>query len=220
MRHPEECRELVDAEIMTASKGMRVDIFVNSVCHKLFLSEKMKERSELHGELGCITLRICSREDIFLLKSVTERDRDLDDMLVLLRKGIDSEVLLSECELQDRIDSKIGGRVWEAFLITKVEEMERKFDISMPWKRKLRRIADLKLGSLHVLDQINRGLKNVRELSDRLGLKPSEVRRYLAYLERADIIVMDRRTRPNIITVKSIGQDQDINERNKTCPIT
>ena len=98
VRHPEECRQLVDAVVLTATEGMRVDIFVRRVCNKLLFSEGMKRRSEIYGEMGCISLHICSREDIFLLKSVTERNRDLDDMVVLYRKGIDKAILIDECQ--------------------------------------------------------------------------------------------------------------------------
>jgi hypothetical protein len=181
VRHPEECRQLGDAEILTATEGMRVDIFVERVCNKLHLSEGMRRRSEIYGEMGCISLYICSREDIFLLKSVTERDRDLDDMLVLYRKGIDKEILLDECQQQDQYDAGVGGRIWEAFLITKIEEMEEKFSISIPWKRELKRLADLKLGSRLVLDQVKAGINTVNGLVERLEIEPSQVRKYLSY---------------------------------------
>ncbi|MGD0817372.1 MAG: hypothetical protein ABR986_03110 [Methanomassiliicoccales archaeon] len=202
LQHPLECKELVDAEILTTSKGMRVDIFVETVCHKLFLSEGIKRRSEYYGALGQISLSICSREDIFLLKSVTERNRDLDDMVVLYRKGIDKEILISECQSQDRYDSLISGRIWEAFLTTKVEEMENQFGISVPWKRELKRVADLKLGSKMVLDQIKAGVNTIHGISDRLHIEPNQVRRYLSSLERDGIVFLDKTVRPNIILLK------------------
>ena len=176
-RHPSECRELVDAEILTTSEGMRIDLFVKRVCNKLFLSEGMKERSEPYAEMGGIALRICSREDIFLLKSVTERNRDLEDMMALYRKGIDKEIVLSEVRRQDKLDSQISGRIWETFLLVKLEEMEDRFGISIPWRRELKRIADLKLGCALLLAQIDMGINTVDSISEKLDLNPSQTRR-------------------------------------------
>jgi hypothetical protein len=200
-RHPVECKELVDAEIMTTMNEMRVDIFVRTVCHKLFFSEGMKGRSELVGEMGHISLNICSREDIFLLKSVTERNRDLDDMVVLYRKGIDKDTLIGECQTQDLLDSQVGGRIWEAFLSTKIEEMEERFGISIPWKGELKRIADLKLGCTLVVKQIRAGSHTVNAISAELGIRPTDIRKYLTTLEHQGLVVLDRSKRPNQISL-------------------
>jgi predicted nucleotidyltransferase len=58
---PAECKGLVDAKIMTALIGMHIDIFIQTVCHKLILSQGMKARSDFFGDLNRITLNVCSR---------------------------------------------------------------------------------------------------------------------------------------------------------------
>lgn len=178
---------------------MRVDIFVKTVCHKLFLSNGMKGRSEFHGDMGHISLYICSREDIFLLKSVTERNRDLDDMVVLYRKGLDKDILISECRVQDDYDNLNRGRIWEAYLTTKIEEMEEKFGISIPWKNEIRRMAGLKLGRKMVLELVGEGADTVRDIAFRLGLDQADVRIYVRSLEMSGDVVLDRTVRPNKI---------------------
>ena len=200
---PMECESLVDAKIMTALIGMRVDIFVRTVCHKLVFSPGMKERSEFYGNYGNISLSICSREDIFLLKSVTERGRDLDDMIVLFRKGMDKDALLTECQIQGQYDELLDGRIWEAFLLRKIDEMEEKYGVSIPWKRELRRIAETKLGSKLVLEQIKGGLNTVNRISERLGLRPNDVRQYISQLESKGMIKIDRTIRPNTIAMNN-----------------
>jgi hypothetical protein len=199
---PMECRSLIDAKIMTALIGMRVDIFVQTVCHKLILSQGIKTRSEYFGDLNGISLYVCSREDLFLLKSVTERNRDLDDMIVLYRKGIDKEILLTECRSQSRHDDPIEGRIWEAFLLTKVQEMEERFGVSIPWKSEVERIASSKLGSRLVLEQISKGVTTVPEISANLELVSVQVRKYLSYLETLGTVEIDRKVKPNKIVIK------------------
>ena len=202
IRPPVECKSLVDAKILTAQRGMRVDIFVRTVCDKLVFSQGMKSRSEFYSDLGQISLSICSREDIFLLKSVTERNRDLDDMIVLYRKGINKETILTECRFQSQHDDLIKGRIWEAFLLTKIEEMEEKYGISVPWKRELKRIVEVKLSSKLVLEQIKNGLDTVPKISEELGLKSVQVKICLTHLETAGTILINNKVRPNKIALK------------------
>jgi len=73
IRYPTDCTALTDAIILGESRGIRIDIFVNSICRKLVLSDGIMDRSEEFGNLNNLSLSICSREDIFLSKSVTER---------------------------------------------------------------------------------------------------------------------------------------------------
>jgi hypothetical protein len=108
---PEGYEALVDAQIFEGDdRGVRFDLFVRRVCNGLELSEGMISRSDHYQDFGNLALMLCSREYIFLLKSVTERKRDLDDMLVLYRKGLDESVILQECAAQNNL-IKEGERI-------------------------------------------------------------------------------------------------------------
>lgn len=197
---PIECERSSDARILTVPRGMRVDIFVGTVCGKLVFSEGMRSRSEFYADLGNLSLFVCSREDIFLLKSVTERNRDLDDMVVLYRKGIDKSTLLTECQFQSKHDDLISGRVWETFLLQKIEEMEERYGVSVPWKRELRREAELKLGCRLVLGKVKEGVDTVPRLAKALDLTEPDVRRAVGHLTREGLVLVDRNVRPNKIS--------------------
>jgi hypothetical protein len=67
---------------------------------------------------------LASREDIFLLKSVTERDKDLDDMLVLYLRGLDGRTIIRECGLQSGEHVENEKLIYEAFLAVKLEGLE------------------------------------------------------------------------------------------------
>jgi len=201
-RRPDECQMLIDAAVLSKFDGPRIDLFVHSVCGKLVLSEGMKARSELDSVLGRLRLMICAREDIFLLKSVTERDKDLEDMYVLMQGGIDSRVVLDECDYQSRHDASGEGRIYEAFLLTKLTEIEDRFDVSIPWKRELKMLAERKLGAKLVLGRLVEGGATFSELSDGLDLPQSQVRAILRQLEEADEVEVDRSRRPYKINAK------------------
>ncbi len=65
--------------------SMRVDVFPKKVCGVFDFSEGMKKRSVKGFESGKIINMVCGLEDIFLFKSVTSRDRDLDNMNNIFR---------------------------------------------------------------------------------------------------------------------------------------
>jgi len=80
---------------------------------------------------------LLSDEDIFLSKSVTERDLDLEDMFILYRKGLDRTTILAEQEVQ----TSLSGTLWSTFLNLKLKEMEERFDITVPWRVQVERMA-------------------------------------------------------------------------------
>jgi len=201
-RRPEECHALVDAAILSKPAGLRADIFVGSVCNMLRFSEGMKERATLVDKLGKLTLLMCSREDIFLLKSVTERTRDLDDMMTLFRSGLERDIILGECELQTELAGFRESQVWEAFLLVKIEEMEKRYGIRIPWKRYLKSRAEIKMGAHQLLELIEKGTLSIGKLSGTLGDTLAFTMMCLRYLEDTGEIRIDRTKRPYRLTKK------------------
>jgi len=65
-------RRLGATIMMQDSKGMRFDIFVETVCRKLRITDRMASRSSRHSVYGRLKINLISPEDIFLFKSVTE----------------------------------------------------------------------------------------------------------------------------------------------------
>ena len=135
---------LEDAYISLAAKicrnadGFQWDIFTIRIADKLELSPGMIERSEAYFERGRLKAFVLSKEDVFLLKSVTDRDRDLEDMALLARSGIDYEAVLRECEIQ----TGTTGRPWEPTLLGKIEDLEAQYNIKVPLKNRMIDSAD------------------------------------------------------------------------------
>jgi hypothetical protein len=97
-----EYQEMLATQILENDDGFRWDIFHEYVCRKLRLSTGMIERSRVLFKTGLLTARIISKEDIFLFKTVTERDDDEADLLLLARSKVDWELVLRECISQSR----------------------------------------------------------------------------------------------------------------------
>jgi hypothetical protein len=132
-------RRLGATIMMQDSRGTRFDIFVETVCRKLRLTDGMISRSARHAAYGRLRINLVSPEDIFLFKSVTERAGDLDDMALLAERGLDWDVILDECVHQSR------DVILEAFLAIRLEELEEAKGIVSPIRRTLEEMAEKKL---------------------------------------------------------------------------
>ena len=95
--------------ILENTDGFRWDIFERVIARKLSLSRGMISRSRILYDKTRLHLRSLSKEDIFLLKSVTERDLDLEDMRIVAESGIHWNHVKIECQAQ----ASRTGRTWE-----------------------------------------------------------------------------------------------------------
>jgi hypothetical protein len=132
------CR-LGTTRMMRDSRGTRFDIFAETVCRKLRITDRMVRRSTRHAVHGKLTINLISPEDIFLFKSVTERAGDLDDMALLAERGLDWDVVLNECVHQS------GEVVLEAFLAIRLQELEEAKGIVSPIKTTLETLVERKM---------------------------------------------------------------------------
>lgn len=169
-----------------------IDLFVERVGGSFFLSESVRNRAQVWGSFGMFTLLLCSREDIFLSKSVTERDRDLEDMLALYRKGLDVDAILGECDVQ----TENSDMIWHLHLEEKLREMEERYDLSVPWRSRLYDIGCGLLLERYVRELVAKGPVTVPQISEEYGADEKDVRDVLVKLEREGVVEVDRTGRP------------------------
>ena len=153
-------RKLAAEAILENNDGFRWDVFLNVVANKLFLSDSMKGRAQLYLNAG--NLRVCalSKEDIFLMKGVTDRDRDLEDMYRIARSGIEYKLVFDECLFQ----SEKTHRIWEAGLYEKCKELKEKYNLTVPFSSKLRKMGEKKLIFTIYMREISKGNNTEKSL--------------------------------------------------------
>ena len=102
----------------------RVDLFNRVVCGQLQLSESMKKRSHEQYRTSNYSLHSCSAEDIFLLKSVTEREGDISDCNNLIRVSpeFDWNSFIEELKVQ----ISFGNPVWITYVMDRMIRMDFK----------------------------------------------------------------------------------------------
>lgn len=90
-------------------EDFRIDLFHRQVCGEFFLSSGMRSRARFIQKWNFLSLFLCSNEDIFLFKGMTEREGDLEDGIALAKTGLDWKIILAELQHQIK---HTGNRVW------------------------------------------------------------------------------------------------------------
>jgi len=123
-------------------------------------------------------------------------------MMALYRHGLNKEVLLKECEEQGRLKGSIDESQFESFLAVKINEMEQKFGISIPWRKELEKIAEIKIGCILVLKELKKGSKTVPQIASELNLPNRQIREYVNYLATKEKIEIQKKSRPYKLSLK------------------
>lgn len=160
---PSEYQDLEASSIMQRSDGMRFDIFVGSVCGCLVLTEGIKGRAVELRLPGNMRLMVVSQEDIFLLKSVSGRDDDLQDMAMLAGGSLEWSTI--EAEIENQPDSwRWLGHTYENLM-----ELGRKHGVTTPLTTRFEKEAEIIAGIAVLSAHIARGPISREEASDAIG---------------------------------------------------
>ena len=107
----------------------RIDLFHRTVCNGFSLSKNMKQRAETVYSKGNIALSLCSKEDIFLFKTLTERDWDLIDCVALTERNLNWNTILAELKNQIKDSNKHVWITWVGETLDKIRERGIKIPI-------------------------------------------------------------------------------------------
>ncbi len=116
----------------------RIDLFEKDVCGKFSLTSHMVKRAKPVLKLKNIELSICSNEDIFLFKTITEREGDLDDCLSIARAGIDWKIILEELKNQIK---KSKQDVWITWVGERLDILEDR-GLAVPVMKQINKLRD------------------------------------------------------------------------------
>ncbi len=135
-------------QVLESDDGSRFDIFVNTVCNCLELTEGMKNRAHEVFVSGNLQLFAIAPEDIFLFKSVTNRPDDLADMAIIAGYGLDWKII--EQELRNQQDYW----KWLPHYYRSLEELEVEYSIIAPSKKRLEKEAEIAMGIGVILNRL------------------------------------------------------------------
>ncbi len=105
----------------------RIDLFHKTICKGFSLSTGMMERSLPVLTFPNLAVSLCSKEDVFLLKTLTDREGDLDDCIALAAEGVNWKIVLQELKSQMKSS---GNKIWITFVGERLDLLqERGLDI-------------------------------------------------------------------------------------------
>lgn len=114
--------------------GLRWDVFVRKVAGALRLTTDMKNRVDKEREFGKLKMGFLSPTDIFLFKSVTDREGDFEDAALLARKGlVDWEDVLKSVKEQERVT----GRYFSFAVLDTLDVLSEAYNVEVPIHGKL-----------------------------------------------------------------------------------
>ncbi len=113
----------------------RIDVFVKVVCSQLELTPEMQKRSEVYAVWGNLNVRLVSNEDIFLFKSITDREKDVDDCYSLISTGLDWEIIKQELHRQE------GKALWRFWVYEQLSRIKNKYGITTPIEGYIRKLV-------------------------------------------------------------------------------
>lgn len=106
--------------VYTKEDDSRIDVFLKQVGKMLILTQSMIKRAKLHGGYGNLDIYLISNEDIFLFKSRSSRQGDIEDSDKLVKMGLDYDIVYNEIIEQSKFGNKWFFWVYES--LCKLEE--------------------------------------------------------------------------------------------------
>lgn len=174
--------------ILENTDGFRWDVFERVIARKLSLSQGMIDRSHSLYNTPTLHVRSLSKEDIFLLKSVTDRDLDLEDMSIIAESGVNWNQVKIECHAQA---SRTGG-IWEDALCEKLIDLRERMKIAAPIEKSICQIADQRILENWVMRKVGAGINTVTDLARDAAEPESVIRKAISRLIRKGNLTVDR----------------------------
>lgn len=180
---PDEYRALGSRNILDAPDGVRFDIFVVKVCDALSVSETMFRRATTYTFRENLTLHIAAPEDIFMFKSITDREDDLEDMARMVGPKFDWATIEKE------IHAQRDSWVWLNRVYARLLEFEEEKGVTSPLIKRLEKDAEVYQAMGIVLDKLDDKKLSKSDVSALLREDDKDfVERVISELEERDLI--------------------------------
>ena len=175
--------------VLEKSDHPRWDLFVEKVAGTLRLTEDMKARADKKEVHGSLDLRLVSLTDLFLFKSVTDREGDLEDAALIMEQGeVDWKQLMQEIKKQE----SASERTFSFSVLTILDILKERYDLESPIMNRL---------SSHCLE---RSLllslqeeKTIKDLKKEVDFPSHQIYNKLRKLEDEEKIEVDRKGKLN-----------------------
>ena len=179
----EKAYEDMRPSLILEREKFRIDVFTKTVCNAFILTKGMREDSETR-KMGNLDLELVSLEDVFLFKSITDREGDLEDCRIISERGLEWKRILKSVFKQE----KLTGRYFSFSVVDTLHALQERYGIKTPIFKKL----DSHCLEIALLLSL-REPKTVRELRKELDSPDYQILNKLRKLERGKKIRVSRK---------------------------
>ncbi len=137
-KEPTETYKKMEINVILEKGDFRFDLFLQNVFKKISLTDEMKNRAKNILKIKHLNAFLCSNEDIFIFKSMTERKGDLEDCITLAKRGINWDIILKEIQSQIKHS---GEDIWITWIGERVDILEEK-GINIPIMKEINELRD------------------------------------------------------------------------------
>jgi predicted transcriptional regulator len=190
----EDDKRIDPFDILEHPSRSRMDIFQIRIAGKLILSGRMIKRAKTE-QFGKLKLHILSNEDIFLLKAVTLREGDIQDMAKIVQAGsFDWDVVWHELQKQEH-ETKMN---FSTVVLESLDFMYEQTGIHPPfYKRLIRNVLDHEIFQL-IRDR-EMSLESIVELLKGYDISEKSIRNRIDYLQTKKFLRKMRKNNDVII---------------------
>ena len=158
--------------------SLRIDIFYGNV-GGVKITENMVKRSSKGIIFNKLVLKFMSLEDVVFLKSITSRERDIEDIArIILKRKLKWKIILQNILEQE----EPGKYAFEVLDTIEILEEAYNVKVSTRFKSKLKRLALKYL----IKKALEIGYKTPKEIGKILEIPPTTVEKYLEELSSSE----------------------------------
>ncbi len=139
---PEKRHARLGLDRIAVKGGHTLDVFAGRVSYDFGLSEAIWERGGETRELGKTEMRYAAPEDIFILKLIANRPRDVEDCVLLASAKVDFEAVYSEIEAQYGKPGTVEEKIWITYLEESIGKLEEDYRVQVPIADRVSKLAD------------------------------------------------------------------------------
>lgn len=174
----------------------RIDLFKTRIAKKLLLSDGMVKRAT-HENFGRLNLYSLSNEDLFILKAVTLREGDIQDLgLIVQAGGFDWKTVWDELIAQEH-DTKMN---FSSSMLNSMDYLHEQTNVSPPFYRRLvRRALDNEIKG--IIRENDIPLESLVELLIGGDITEKMIRNRIDYLQRINYIT--KTSQNNTVFIKA-----------------
>jgi len=128
---PEKRHARLGLDRVAVKGGHTLDIFAGRISYDFELSEGMWQRGRTTRLLGKAEIRYAAVEDIFSLKLIANRPRDIEDCVSLASAKMDFEAIYSEIPAQYTKAGTIEEKIWITYLEEGIGKLEEDYRLQV-----------------------------------------------------------------------------------------